>query len=121
MLTLIEDEFSRFMTEDDGLPVVMLNLLRFRPDGGREQYAAYLEVAAPLLAKYGAEIDYVGQGLPALSAESGQAWDAVALVRYPSRAAFADMVQDSDYRDKAGPLREASLAEAVLQPMRGQD
>lgn len=50
------------------------------------------------------------------SAESGQAWDAVALVRYPSRRAFADMVQDSDYREKAGPLREASLAEAVLQP-----
>lgn len=120
MLTLIDDEFSSFMAEDDGLPIVMLNLLRFRPDGGRERYAAYLEVAGPLVARYGAEIVYVGEGLPALSAETGQAWDAVALVRYPSRRAFADMVQDRDYREKAGPLREASLAEAVLQPTRGQ-
>jgi hypothetical protein len=37
-------------------------------------------------------------------------WDAVALVRYSSRQAFARMVRDSDYREKAGPLRAASLA-----------
>jgi hypothetical protein len=28
------------------------------------------------------------------------------------------MVADPDYREKAGPLRAASLAEAVLQPIR---
>ncbi|WLR97367.1 DUF1330 domain-containing protein [Shinella sumterensis] len=118
MLTLIEDAFERFLNDDDGQPVVMLNLLRFQEDGGRERYAQYLAVATPIVARFGAEIVYVGNGLPALSAEPGQAWDAVALVRYPNRRAFADMAMDADYRDKAAPMREAALAEAVLQPLR---
>lgn len=118
MLTLIQGELERFLQDDDGKPIVMLNLLRFRPDGGRQRYAEYLAAAAPLVARYGAEIVYVGDGLPALSAEDGQAWDAMALVRYRSRQAFADMVRDPDYREKAGPMRQAALLEAVLQPIR---
>lgn len=118
MLTLMNDELQRFLHDDDGKPVVMLNLLRFQPDGGRERYAKYLAAAGPLVARYGAEIVYVGDGLPALSAEKGQSWDAMALVRYPSRRAFADMVEDPDYRQQAGPMRRAALLEAVLQPVR---
>ncbi len=117
MLTLIEDVLDRFLKEDDGRPVVMLNLLRFQKDGGSERYADYLAVAAPIVARFGGEIVYVGNGLPALSAEPGQAWDAMALVRYPTRRAFADMAMDADYRAKAAPMREAALAEAVLQPL----
>lgn len=117
MLTLKQDELARFLADDDGRPIVMLNLLRFQPEGGRDRYSDYLTVAAPLVASYGAEIVYVGDGLPALSAEDGQAWDAVALVRYPSRKAFADMVSDPAYRAKAGPMRQAALVEAVLQPI----
>lgn len=117
MLTLIEDALDRFLKEDDGQPVVMLNLLRFQEDGGKERYAEYLAVATAIVARFGAEIVYVGNGLPPLSAEPGQPWDAVALVRYPTRRAFADMAMDADYRDKAAPLREAALSEAVLQPL----
>lgn len=118
MLTLIPDEFERFLEKDDGKPVVMLNLLRFHQQGGRERYADYLAVAQPIVARFGAEILFVGDGLPALSAEAGQAWDAVALIRYPTRRAFADMVADADYRSEAGPMRETALLEAVLQPIR---
>lgn len=117
MLSLIENALENFLHEDDGQAVVMLNLLRFREDGGRERYADYLAVATPIVARFGAEIVYVGNGLPALSAEAGQSWDAVALVRYPNRRAFAALAMDADYRNKAAPMREASLAEAVLQPL----
>ena len=118
MLTLIQDPFERFLAEDDGEPIVMLNLLRFHAEGGKERYSDYLSAAGPLVARYGAEIVYVGDGLAPLSAEDGQAWDAMALVRYPSRQAFASMVRDPEYREKAAPLRAASLSEAVLQPIR---
>jgi uncharacterized protein (DUF1330 family) len=118
MRTLMLDEVKRFIKEDDGKPVVMLNLLRFQPDGGRERYSKYIALSGPLVARYGGEVVYVGDGLPALAAEDGQTWDAVALVRYPSRKAFADMIEDPDYIQKAGPMRESSLIEAVLQPLR---
>jgi hypothetical protein len=89
-------DLKRLLAEDDGGPVVMLNLLRFAP-GGRARYAEYLRATAPFLAKVGGELVYAGEGATALVAEAGQAWDAVLLVRYPSRAAFAAMVADPDY------------------------
>ena len=65
MLSLIQDKLERFLEEDDGKPIVMLNLLRFHADGGRERHADYLVAAGPLVARYGAEIVTVGDGLPA--------------------------------------------------------
>jgi uncharacterized protein (DUF1330 family) len=95
--------------------VVMLNLLRFRPDGGRESYQRYRDAIAGVTARHGVQITYVGAGERALAAEEGQAWDMVALVRYPSRTHFAAMVRDPEYREHAH-LRRDALVEAVLQP-----
>ena len=107
-------DLKRYLAEDPGGPVVMLNLLRYDPDGGRERYRHYLEHFTRTAAPYGAEVVYLGAGSTAVVAEPGQAWDAVLLVRYPSRQAFADMVRDPAYQ--AGThLRSGALEEAVLQ------
>ena len=106
-------DLQRFLTEDPGGPVVMLNLLRF-VDGGRERYREYLRAAAPFLAKVGGELLHAGEGSTALVAEAGQAWDAILIVRYPTRAAFAAMVADPEYL-AITRLRTAALQEAVLQ------
>ena len=108
-------DLKRFLAEDPGGPVVMLNLLRFRPDGGRASYDAYARAIAPFLAKVGARVLYAGDGATPPVAEAGQAWEAVLLVRYPSRAAFLAMVADPDYQ-AITHLRSESLVEAVLQP-----
>ncbi len=106
-------DLKRFLAEDPGGPVVMLNLLRFVPDG-RARYRAYVQAFAPFAEKYGGEALYAGDGSTALVAEAGQAWDAVLVVRYPSRAAFAKMVADADYQ-KITRLRTSALEAAVLQ------
>lgn len=106
-------DLKRLVAEDPGGPCVMLNLLRFR-DGGRPSYEAYVREIAPFLDRYGAEVVYVGDGSTALVAEDGQAWDAVLLVRYPTRQAFSDMIADQEYQQITG-LRTAALTEAVLQ------
>jgi uncharacterized protein (DUF1330 family) len=107
-------DLKRYLAEDPGGPVVMLNLLRFRPDGGRAGYGDYLAHFRHTSAPFGAEVLYVGDGSTALVAEDGQAWDAVLLVRYPSRQAFSDMVRDPAYGEGAR-LRTQALTEAVLQ------
>jgi uncharacterized protein (DUF1330 family) len=56
----------------------------------------------------------VGDGSTPVVAEAGQAWDAVLIVRYPSRQAFSDMVRDPQY-SAITHLRSESLVEAVLQ------
>jgi uncharacterized protein (DUF1330 family) len=108
-------DLQQFTTDGPDGPLVMLNLLRFVADGGRERYAQYAAAAQPFLAKVGAEVVYAGDGAAALVADPGQAWDAVLLVRYPDRAAFARMVTDPGYQAII-PLRRAALAETVLQP-----
>jgi uncharacterized protein (DUF1330 family) len=107
-------DLKRLMQEDPGGPVVMLNLLRFT-EGGRESYERYAAVLSDtFLARYGAEVIYAGDGSTALAAEPGQEWDAVLLVRYPSRETFSRMVADPDYQ-QVTHLRSESLVEAVLQ------
>jgi uncharacterized protein (DUF1330 family) len=95
----------------------MLNLLRFT-DNGRTPYAKYSRaLLGGILDRYGASVLYAGECDNALVAEDGQAWDAVVVVRYLSRAAFGRMVADPEYR-KIAHLREEALVEAVLQPTR---
>ena len=110
-------DLKHFLERDPDQPVVMLNLLRFRDGGGAgaEAYAAYLRHFRPHAEARGAEVLYYGRGDTALVAEDGQAWDAVLLVRYPSRRSFSDMVRDPTYQAGAH-LRSDSLVEAVLQP-----
>ncbi|MEV6262859.1 DUF1330 domain-containing protein [Streptomyces sp. NPDC051784] len=110
-------DLKEFLAEDPDGPVVMLNLLRFA-DGGRESYARYAQaLSGAILPRYGAEVVYAGDGGTAMVAEMGQEWDAVLLVRYPSRTAFSRMVADPEYQ-QVTELRTAALTEAVLQPTR---
>ena len=107
-------DLKRLLAEDPGGPVVMLNLLRFA-QGGRDSYAAYARVLSEtFLPRYGAQVLYAGDGSTVLAAEPGQEWDAVLLVRYPSRAAFSRMVADPEYQ-QVTHLRSEALTEAVLQ------
>lgn len=106
-------DLKRYLAEDPGGPVVMLNLLRYA-EGGRERYAEYVEHFLRTSGPFGAEVLYVGDGSTPLVAEQGQDWDAVLIVRYPSRRAFSDMVRDPDYQ-AGSHLRTGALSEAVLQ------
>ena len=115
MSELENDAVATLLAEDPGGPVVMLNLLRFRPGGGRESYQRYVDSLGEVFARHGVEITYLGEGGRALVAPEGQAWDMVVLVRYPSRQHFAAMARDPEYREHAH-LRSDALVDAVLQP-----
>ncbi len=107
-------DLKRYLAEDPGGPVVMLNLVRYRPDGGRERYAEYLAHFRRTSPPFGAEVLMFSEGSTALVAEQGQSWDALLVVRYPSRQSFSDMVRDADYQT-GSHLRTEALVEAVLQ------
>ncbi len=115
MVDFAEDDLPGFTTADPGGPVCMLNLVRFHPAGGRELFARYWEAVLPVGARYGAELVYFGDGAVPLVSGAGRGWDAVLIVRYPSRQAFVDTVTDPDYL-AAAHLRTEALIEAVLQP-----
>lgn len=107
-------DLKAFLEADPDAPVVMLNLLRF-VDGGQAQYEDYLRHFRSHAEARGAELLYYGTGDAPLVAEPGQDWDAVLLVRYPTRRSFSEMVADPGYQAGAS-LRSGALVEAVLQP-----
>jgi len=107
-------DLKRFLDQGELGEVVMVNLLRFAK-GGREQYEAYAYAIEPFLVKVGGSIVYAGIAGEALVAEDGQAWDAIVIVRYPSRAAFSQMVADPGYQ-AITHLRTSALRETLLQP-----
>lgn len=94
--------------EVDG-PIVMLNLLRFAPNGGAEEYARYGAAAAPFIESSEATIRYLGD--VAATVIGGEEWDQVILVEYPSKQAFLDMTGNPDYPSQ---IRAGALADSRL-------
>lgn len=89
----------------DGGPVAMLNLMRFRErslDGNGSGWDAYLRYSAltiKLIKKVGGTIFWAGEAQAvALGVPEAHRWDYVALVRYPSRAAFLEMMNSPEYQ-----------------------
>lgn len=98
----------------DGKPLVTLNLLAFKPDGGRERYEEYGAAVAPLLEKAGGRIAFLGQPAAALIGDGS--WDLVVLVEYPTRQAFLEMIGSPEYQ-AVGHLRTEALTKGELHPM----
>lgn len=107
------EDLKHFLADDPGGPVVMLNLLRFK-EGGRASYDEYASAIQRFLEEYDASVIYGGDCSTTLVAPQDHRWDAVLIVRYPSRQAFSSMVADPNYQEITG-LRTESLEEAVLQ------
>ena len=54
------DQFAALAARPDDEPVVMVNLLKFRADGGRASYARYAQEVAPHLQRVGGTVRYAG-------------------------------------------------------------
>ncbi len=98
-------------------PVVMLNLLRFKehadaPDEGVRGVEAYQRYGAPMrriVEEKGGRFLWMGRVDSFVIGESDEPFDAVALVEYPSRRAFVEIVNDPRVQE-IGAHRAAGLA-----------
>ena len=114
------DEAARALGDGE---VLMVNLLRYNdtaqyeggdqlPCSGREAYfTRYVPAFAEVTQGQGIAAQWVGSVHAALVGPADEAWDDVAIVRYPSFAAFRTMIEGADYRAKAAPHRRAALAD----------
>ncbi len=89
------EQMQAFLSLPDS-PVVMVNLLKFKPGGGAEEYAKYAIGVGPLLQKVGAKIVFSGQAAACLIGNGD--WDSIALVEYPNPAALLKMVESEGYK-----------------------
>jgi uncharacterized protein (DUF1330 family) len=95
----------------DAGPVVMVNLLQLRD---RAAYKRYSELTMPLIKARGGTVLWAGNGeAVAFGDPEADRWDYVVLVRYPSRAAFLDMMRSAEYA-AANLHRERAVAKHVI-------
>jgi uncharacterized protein (DUF1330 family) len=92
------EQIAALMARPADAPVVMVNLLQFRPNGGRESYLRYVQEVAAHLERVGGTVHYAGNS-PAVVIGEGEKpwWDAILVVEYPTPAAFLDMVTNEEF------------------------
>lgn len=105
----------------DDTPVTMLNLMRFRVhslDGngsGWDAYLRYSALAIRTIKAVSGTIVWTGVAeAVALGIAGENRWDYVALVRYPSRAAFAAMMISPDYARANVERENGCVAHTIL-------
>lgn len=96
------EQIQELLAGPPDTPVVMLNLLRFKPDAdepdhgisGAEAYAKYGEQMRPWIESQGARLIWSGRVDSFVIGETEERFDMVALVEYPSRQEFLRIVSD---------------------------
>jgi len=135
-ITPTREQFNEFAHGTREGEVVMINLLHFaRPDdaapppdastdvgtdtdtessGGAGAYREYSDQVVKMVESRGGKVIWTGRPENVLIGDSiADDWDLVALVSYPSRAAFVDMVTSPKY-EEAHTHRERGLDRTVL-------
>ena len=102
------DQQMAAFERDDGQPIYMVNLLKFREtavyaDGrettltGREAYTLYGRAMSKLVAEAGGTLIYSGRVRGLLIGEVEGVWDGVGIMMYPSFKAMAAITSSPDY------------------------
>jgi len=119
-ITPNKEQFVAFATAERSGEVVMLNLLKFKQkadsgDGsGSDAYNRYGALVTKMVEERGGRMVWLGNAENVLIGDvDTDAWDAVALVAYPSRQAFIDMATSPSYTE-AHKHREDGLERTVL-------
>lgn len=118
------DQVRSFRDRQTGEPIAMLNLLKFREkaqyaDGrasdetGAEAYRRYASAFREIMEPRGVRILYSGAVRGVLIGHAEGAWDAMALIEYPSTPHMLEMLRDAEYQ-KAQEHRAAGLEGQLL-------
>ena len=106
-----QDQFRELLKNPNEKPFVMLNLLKFKKEGGRKSYARYIKEANHFVEEVGGKLLLLSRPKELLTGT--ETWDLLMLVQYPSRKAFLAMANNPDYL-KIHSFREEALEKAVL-------
>jgi len=110
------EQIERLLAGPPDQPVVMLNLLRFKPAAdapdagltGQQAYRLYADAMQPFVESKGGRILWVGRVDSQVIDTGGEGFHMIALVEYPSRQAFVAIATDPHVRE-IGVHRAAGL------------
>jgi uncharacterized protein (DUF1330 family) len=106
---------TQLAEQADDTPVIMLNLLRFRPRGDATIYSMYGREAAPEVEKVGSFVGYYGAVIADLDPALGfdASYDAVVMPVYHRRGSYLALQRSSIYQ-LVIPYRSAGTSRRTL-------
>ncbi len=111
-LTPTQEQMKAVAELQDEGPIYMLNLLKFKPDGGEESYETYTQKVKELMFPKGMEFTFTGKAMMSVIGEED--WDEVLIVKYPSKDAFIEMSMDPEYLEIFKHRTEAVLDSRLI-------
>jgi uncharacterized protein (DUF1330 family) len=110
------EQIQALLASTDEGPVVMVNLLRFKPAAdapdegmtGEEAYRLYGEKMVPFVESKGGRVIWMGRLSSQVIGRGGEDFHQVAIVEYPSRKVFVEIAMDPHVA-KIGEHRAAGL------------
>lgn len=123
-VTPTQEQLQNLLDSDFEGPVSMLNLLKFKEhaeyaDGrtselsGAEAYNLYAEKMAPFVISKGGRLVFGGRAEHLMLGEVDELWDTVAIMEYPSKEAFVEIVSAPEVGEFS-VHRSAGLAGQLL-------
>lgn len=112
-----KEQIEQLMAGPQDQPVVMINLLRFKPRAdasegdatGQEAYRRYAEQMRTFVESKGGRFIWTGRVDSQVIGEGGEEFHTVGLVEYPSRKAFLEIAGDPHVTEDIGKHREGGL------------
>lgn len=114
------EQFLEYAQSDLDGEVVMVNLLKFKAStdagdtSGADAYRRYGDAVVKMIEQQGGTLLWLGRARHVFVGDAADNdWDSIALVSYPSRQAFIDMVSAPSYTE-AHTHREDGLERTVV-------
>ena len=105
------EQFKALMAQDYKGPIMMINLLKYKKDGGRESYDNYETGVQKSFQQVGGQVTKRGDCL--MTVIGSEEWDEVLVAEYPSIDAFMEMQRDKVYQ-AAVPFRSEAIEDSRL-------
>ena len=90
------EQFQQLMALDYKGPVWLVNLLKFKKDGGRESYLEYGEGMQGAFESVSGQVVLLGAGL--VTIVGAKEWNEILMFEFPSIAAHLEMLRDEEFQ-----------------------
>ena len=95
------EQLAALMQLPKDQPVVMINILKYKKNGGKEAYQRYMKNVLPFLQKTNGKLLWKGDALHTVIGDTEDQPDTFMLVEYPSVTNFLQLVSDPEYQKVA--------------------
>jgi hypothetical protein len=116
-LDLTKDQYKVFMALPIGVPLQMLNLLKFKDKvedseiSGAARYKEYMKATVPFFEKSNAKINFYGDARLTLVGPQELEWDKVLIVEYATKNDFIKMITTEGYPSE---MRKSAIEDSRL-------